>query len=362
MSGWTPIGYGGVTTESNFPFFQNYSKNLFNSQTATLGKYVKSDGTLSNYGGNLGLSDYIAVTAGDILYFNQTPWDSGLYDSNKTFKSTFKPTSPYTVPSDGTAFVRIALSDYRSGMIFKNMPTGYINPYTYHPGNVYKLKREYGGSGLHGKIWVTEGDSITWGLYAEDPNSDGIANGDKRMPYTRIVAQRLGLLHFNYASSGATLSQLSGTTRTDAAVLRYPTYIDNADIITVASGTNDGSVPLGNSTDTDVTTFYGALNTYLTGLINKYPGKKIGYIVPPQRKDADISIRVNAIKERCSVYSIPILDLYNAGSLYPKIDAINNWYYANSGGVLGNTGDGLHPSYLGHQVIADKVEAFLKSL
>jgi lysophospholipase L1-like esterase len=358
------ISSGGAITESNFPFFQNYSKNLFNKATMTAGQYIKSDGTFNNYGGNLGLSDYIAVTTSDVLSFSSTPYASGKYDSNKnflgniTFDTTGNPVK-YVVET-GVSFVRIAMADNRNAMIFKNMPSGATMPYTYHDGSIYKLKPEYGGNKLAGKVWVTEGDSITWGLYSEDPNQPSYINGDTRMPYSRLVASRLGLVHNNYATSGATLGQLSG--RTDAAVLRYPNYRSDADIITVASGTNDGGLPLGTLGSTDQTTFYGALEVLCTGLINKYPGKKIGFITPPQRRDADISTRVTAIKEVCAKHSIPVLDLYNAGGLDPHIDYINNWYYANSGGVLGNTGDGLHPSYLGHQVIADRVEAFLKTL
>jgi lysophospholipase L1-like esterase len=359
------ISTGGSVTESNFPFFKNYSSNLFNNNPSIMkqGYYLNSNGTLANYGGNVSLSDYIPVVAGDTISCNADPWGSGRYDSNKTFLGTIAWSSgTYAIPNDGTTYIKVAMPDYRKAMIFKNVPTGTPNPYTFHPGEIYKLKPEYGGSRLYGKKWVTEGDSITWGLYSEDPASDGVQNGDKRMPYTRIVAQRLGLVHTNYASSGATLGIIPNASRTDSAIQRYSSYRQDADIITVMSGTNDTVIPLGDITATDTTTFYGSTHTLCVGLINKYPGKKIAFFTMTPRKDNDASLRAKAIMDVCAKHSIPVLDLFHNSGLDPTIDVINNNYYSNSSGVIGSTGDGLHPSYLGHQVIADKVEAFLKTL
>lgn len=68
-----------------------------------------------------------------------------------------------------------------------------------------------------------------------------------------------------------------------------------------------------------------------------------------------------AIIKVANKYSVPVLDLYNnGGTLAPWNTTNNNTYfsYPGSGGV----GDGLHPNDLGHQILADKILAFLNTL
>jgi lysophospholipase L1-like esterase len=159
------------------------------------------------------------------------------------------------------------------------------------------------------------------------------------------------------------MGQIASASRTDSAAQRYTTYRNDADFITVAMGTNDteGLVPLGTSTDTAITTFYGALNTLVPGLINKYPGKKIGFLTPLPRIGSytQEDAKANAIKEVCAKYSIPVLDLTHNSRINPNVPIINSTYYSSSGYPAG---DGLHPNYQGHLVIADIIEAFLRSM
>jgi lysophospholipase L1-like esterase len=348
------IGTGGVISESNFPFFKDYSVNLMNTAKMTADKYVRaSDGVLVSYGG-LGTTDYIPVVAGDVLRYNGDIWGSGRYDSNKTYLGALtadSATKTSTIASDGTAYVRVAMMTPSTAMIVKNIAL----PNTYMRSPLYLPDQKYSPDKLAGKVWVSEGDSITWGLHAEKTGTD-------RWPYPRIIADRCGMVLDNVASSGATMGQIASASRTDSAVQRYSNYRNDADIVTVAMGTNDteGLVPLGTSSDTAITTFYGALNTLVPGLINKYPGKKIGFLTPiPRSGWTDFTGRVNAIKEVCGKYSVPVLDLSKTANLCPDVTVINTTFFSTSAYPAG---DGLHPNYQGHLALADKIEAFLRSL
>lgn len=340
-------------TEKNFPFFKNYSINLFNIGTMSVDSGLNNVGVLNTYAGG-GTSDFIPVVAGDVIRYNTDVWKIAAYNSTKTFISNLTGSASIntTVPSDGTAFIRVFSVVPNTTMIVKNIEI----PNTYMRGEVYLLDKKYSNDKLAGKIWVHDGDSISYGLHAEKTGTD-------RWPYPRIIADRSGVILQNYGTSGATMGEITGAGRTDSSVQRYTNYRSDADIITIAMGTNDteGIVPLGTAADNVTTTFYGALNTLVPGLINRYPGKKIGFITPLPRSGGytQEDAKANAIKEVCGKHSIPVLDLLRVSRINPNLSSINAMYYSTTGY---ESGDGLHPNYQGHLVIADPVEAFLRSL
>ena len=102
-----------------------------------------------------------------------------------------------------------------------------------------------------------------------------------------------------------------------------------------------------------------------SGLIKKYPGKPIVIMTPLHRcnemstrgeaKEKDYATLVeyvNIIREVAEYYSLPVLDLYKNSGLQPEVDVIKQMYVP----------DGLHPNDLGHEIIARKLESFLKQL
>jgi lysophospholipase L1-like esterase len=340
-------------TESNFPFFKDYSINLFNTEKMSVDSGLNSTGALNTYVGG-GVTDFFPVVAGDILYYNADVWQIAGYNSTKTFVSNLvgSTTTPTTIPNNGIAFVRVFSVTPSTTMITKNKTM--FNTYMRSPLRLMDAK--YTGDKLAGKIWHSEGDSITYGLHAEKTGTD-------RWPYARIIADRRGMILNNGGTSGATMGQIAGAGRTDSAVQRYMNYRPDADIITIAMSTNDteGLVPLGTSSDTAITTFYGALNTLVPGLINQYPNAKIAFFTPlPRTPFTDFTGRVTAIKNVCYKYSVPVLDLTTNSGLCPDVQVINTQYF----GVPGSypTGDGLHPNYQGHLKISDMIEKFLESL
>lgn len=145
---------------------------------------------------------------------------------------------------------------------------------------------------------------------------------------------------------------------------------DDANMIIVFGGTNDfgTEISLGSMTDRIQSTFYGALHVLLTSLINKYIGAKIIVITPLHRSDCEkshigekciemqnnLSLRnyVEVIREVAEYYSLPLLDLYATSGLQPEIDIIKRLYVP----------DGLHPNDAGHEILADKISAFLRTI
>lgn len=161
---------------------------------------------------------------------------------------------------------------------------------------------------------------------------------------------------------------IGGSTITAGTYGYYPMserYVDmgEADIIFVFGGTNDfryKPAPLGSPGDMDKdVSFYGALNTLIKGLMEKYPNSRILFSTPLQcYKDRDVNTHnqvlkdyVDAIKVRCENYSIPCLDLWASGNLCPNIpvEKINKIY------------DGLHPTADFHKnFLAKTVAGFIK--
>lgn len=144
---------------------------------------------------------------------------------------------------------------------------------------------------------------------------------------------------------------------------------NDADIIIVFGGTNDfgnGDAPFGEMSDRTPYTFYGALHTLYTKLTGKYPGKQIVILTPLHRwnennkrgeggKAEDVGTLkdyVEAIREVAEYYSFPVLDLYAISGIQPAVRIIRERFMP----------DDLHPNDAGHEILANKISAFLKTL
>lgn len=202
------------------------------------------------------------------------------------------------------------------------------------------------GSRVEGKKWACLGDSIT-------------ASADA---YHKWIAQSFGVIPLNYGVSATTVGIRSG--RTDSMLERYLQMNADVDIITVLGGTNDfgaaQNVPLGTYGSTDTSTFFGAYDALLKGLIEKYPGKSIGVFTPLPRRGATASLKnyADAVIQVAAKYAVPCLDLFRSAGLDPNVDVINNSLFMTIGAV----GDGLHPNAEGHKILARRIIGFLESI
>jgi lysophospholipase L1-like esterase len=196
---------------------------------------------------------------------------------------------------------------------------------------------------------IVLGDSITQGYLAN-------------VPYVNYISANNLTLIKNYGISQSTIS--NGTNASDPMCVRYSDMTNDADYVFVMGGTNDfiHSVEIGTNESTDVSTFKGALNVLIEGLINKYPSSKIAFSTPIPTKYNNVQLESNlkkyvaAIIEICQKWSIPCLNLFACSRINPNNATILNNYFKN------DTTQGIHPDENGQRVISEVIESFLNNL
>ena len=199
------------------------------------------------------------------------------------------------------------------------------------------------------------GDSFTWGYSPYDGTQ--LAN-----PFPKLVGQTLGLATVNnYGLSGSTIADL-GSGANNPFCTRYTAMDSTADINFILGGTNDWTknTPLGTITDTTNATFYGALNTLITGMLTKYPTQTIVLATPMHRKDDTVPNSLgliledlcDAIKAIGKKYGIFVLDLYETSGFYPD----------NETNYTSICPDGRHPNDAGHIKLANRISGALMTV
>lgn len=232
----------------------------------------------------------------------------------------------------------------------------YGNPNIYIDGVKYNPQQPLKGH----KINVL-GDSISYGI-----NTSKSYVGDLE---TVTGAETVR----NYGLASASIAQRTGKSwdwdTVDPLIVHYQEMDKDADVIFLFGGVNDwvAGRPLGKFGDTDITTFYGALDTLLANLRSQYVGATILEATPLQtdwttRPAANgtsdgknsqglmLSDYVDAIKQVAGKYSVPVLDLYH-GMFYPFNSDFKSKYMTDS----------LHPTRAGHLLLADKIGKFINA-
>lgn len=206
------------------------------------------------------------------------------------------------------------------------------------------------------------GDSIT-----EGAGTSGIG---KR--FTDILSSEYEIISFNYGIGGTRIARQQNPSTEPVwdrdFISRVDEMEESSDVVVVFGGTNDyghGDAPIGNFNDRTPDTFYGALHTLYTKLIEKFYGKPIIILTPLHRLNeeskrgenksedvASLKEYVEIIREVAEYYSLPVLDLFKESGLQPAIPVIKENYMP----------DGLHPNDEGHKVLAQKIANYLKTL
>jgi len=210
------------------------------------------------------------------------------------------------------------------------------------------------------------GDSITYGV-----GTSNCENNYEGYRFPDLFANLAGAKAYNYGVSGTRIAKqrvpIPYEPEAGHYILRVDKMEPELDVIVVFGGTNDfghGDAPLGCFSDRGDDTFYGALHSLIIKLINKYPKATLVFLTPLHRTGEETCFNafglrreplikyINAIREVAEYYSLPVLDLYKNSGLQPSVDVIRELYLP----------DGLHPSDLGAQKIANMLYSFLKTL
>lgn len=198
------------------------------------------------------------------------------------------------------------------------------------------------------------GDSITEGKGATCPENC----------YVSQFAARTGALCRNYGISGTRIARKKVPSAKPRYDLDFPSRVAqmdaDADLVVVFGGTNDyghGDAPLGEPEDRTVWSFYGALHVLYDSLLDRFPKAIIVILTPMPRRDeenGDLRLLpfVEAVRQVAGEYKLPVLDMY---AKYP-VDLHDPDVQAKY------MPDGVHPSDLGHSVLADMLIDFLKEL
>ena len=213
-----------------------------------------------------------------------------------------------------------------------------------------KYDPDYAGPFASGRLSVI-GDSIT-GLYPQ--------HADKNWPMWVQELLQMATLD-NKGLTSTTIAKQVG--RTDSMLERYTLMDANADLVCVMGGSNDchRGVPIGTLGNGDEYTFYGAVESLVKGLINRYPTKTIVFIAPIQRGNIPDGQRpmtdYNAvIMEICAIYSIPVYDAYNNVGISVNIPAQVSAFFNPA-----ELAAPVHPNNAGHERIGRAVAAFVNS-
>ena len=186
------------------------------------------------------------------------------------------------------------------------------------------------------------GDSLTYGYI---PKLDDDHPATQMSPtWCEQLAADFECTVRNYGITNNAVSNNPGGTG-EPMCIRYATMNDDADVVIVMGGTNDFlrvNAPLGTIDSTDNTTFYGAYNVLVQGLIGKYLTRKTRIIlmVPPMRNRSTeqntqgvtlLQIQ-QAVRDIAHKYALPYVDwAYDAGISAYLISTDSNHVYTYDG-------------------------------
>ena len=199
------------------------------------------------------------------------------------------------------------------------------------------------------------GDSITEG--------HGCADRENNCFVARI-ARDCGAVCRNYGIGGTRIARQAHPSENPKHDLdfvgRYDDMDPDADIVVVFGGTNDyghGKAKFGDLKDKGEYTFCGAVNLISDMLAEKFGKDKLCFILPCARIDEEknehgktLKDYVDAIKNIIGGKGIDVLDFYKGAFPKPTTDKGDEY-----------TADGLHPNDRGHELLADKIIAYLKN-
>lgn len=175
-----------------------------------------------------------------------------------------------------------------------------------------------------------------------------------------LIANIYDMRGTNYGKNGSTVSNY--VTDKNPMCIRYITMADNdPDIVIFESGRNDYNklVPIGTDDSSDTTTFKGALNVLIDGLIKKYPNAVIMGVTPWKVSGTNnigntVGDYADAMREICAIKGIPCFSADD-----PSISGVDMTSEAFRAKYSMKPNDVSHLNLEGHKLVLPAFEKFI---
>lgn len=237
-----------------------------------------------------------------------------------------------------------------------------------------KLKYGCNGNVLYEKKYVACGDSFTEGDFTGYTDENGLSGQNSPVIYDKVrgmyktypwwIAERNNMVLVNEAKCGSDFTNVDGASN-PFSVTRYQNVPKDADYITLMFGLNELKLTdeqFGKKTDTTNVTLWGAYNIVFEYFLTNMPCAKIGVIIA----DAWMTEKyANAVKEICTYWGIPVLDLKFDNNIPIGIDGrpgTSSKAMQLRNKVFKVTSSNGHPSVKAHEYRSTIIENFLRSL
>lgn len=217
---------------------------------------------------------------------------------------------------------------------------------------------------LYGKTMAATGDSIT-----------ATVSNREYAGYAKIIAERNLMAYETKAIWGATIAR--GISETSGCILDTIGQMrEDADYVILSGGANDfyalssgtetlGAVSNGYTSELDETTFCGALESMCAQAIERWPGKKLLYVITHRMLDISNESLEDWVTTMIGIlrkWGIPYVDLWHEMPSL-MLPGLKDRYTSNGNTVYDGTGDGLHPNEEGYRrYYVPVIEARLKGL
>lgn len=316
-------------------------------------------------------SEYISVIEGMVVQ-GRACGQSGnapiltMYDSYKNcitihnIESTLSASGPEyfrTIIPQGISYIRIAKFMNNDSYVIMSsvaLAAEYISTNTPKLYS-HSLQKPYD---FYGKNALFFGDSVTYGV-SSNPFTSPLENC-----WRNLFCEKAGLQGVNYAVSGSFIydNNYNGEEHRISSILsQVKEYItdDSYDFIFIAGGINDfwSGKLLGKESDEGNISFYGALKAICTHIKSNAPSAIVIFLTPLNYSRAggytpviDLNAYRNAISEVAVMNGFSVVDQ----SVFNFPPLVTDSEYKNA--IMG---DGIHPTALGHKMMADNLYSIL---
>lgn len=291
------------------------------------------------------------------------------YDENKTFMSGLIGSSNFDMSHkglvdipDGAAYVRFTFLVQETDLYATVTKTDIVSTYK---DRIDALEAHGEANPLYQKVLTATGDSIT-----------ATVSHRQYASYARMIAMDNSMTYETKAVWGATLA--SGIPNSGGCILDTLSQMrEDADYIILSGGANDfyylsggtellGQITKGYTETLDTTTFCGALEHLCKTAIEKWPGKKILYVITHRMLDITnqdaLQEYVATMVKVLEKWGIPYVDLWHdMPSL--MLPTLKNKYTSMGNTEYTGAGDGLHPNEDGYRLFyVPRIETKLKTI